>query len=228
MNSISATAHLVVMYCALETEHPAALFQDPFARRLAGGEGALVVELLGNKQQGTTAMAIRTCVIGTMITRLLELGLIDTILNLVAGLDTRPYRLNPPASLCWIEVDLPEILTYREKKLAGEPSVCCVERIQLNLMNTDARKALFTQINASTKQVLVLTEGLLSYLSEAQVTSLASDLHQYCNFQGWLFELASAFILQQAQKSKNPQLFAQYFAHGKPTFLFAPVQETCC
>lgn len=30
MNNISATAHLVAMYRALETERPDALFHDPF------------------------------------------------------------------------------------------------------------------------------------------------------------------------------------------------------
>ncbi|MCY7277223.1 MAG: class I SAM-dependent methyltransferase [Phormidesmis sp. CAN_BIN44] len=119
MNNISATAHLVTMYRPLETEHPDALFQDPFARRLAGGEGALIVELLGDKQQGTSAMAIRTCAIATMITSLLELGDVDIVFNLGAGLDTRPHRLNLPASLRWIEVDLPAIVTYKEQKLSG-------------------------------------------------------------------------------------------------------------
>ena len=224
MNNISATAHLVAMYRALESECPDALFHDPFARRLAGGEGALLVELLGGIQQGTTVMAIRTCVIDTMIMHLLESGKVDTILNLGAGLDTRPYRLNLPASLRWIEIDLPAILNYKAQKLEGEHSTCRVERIGLDLMDTDARKAVFTQVNASTNQVIVLTEGLLPYLNEAQVASLALDLQQHCNFRWWLFELASALILQAAQKSKQQQLFDQYFAHGKPTFLFAPAQ----
>ena len=34
--------------------------------------------------------------------------------NLAAGLDTRPYRMDLPPSLRWIEVDLPDILDYKE------------------------------------------------------------------------------------------------------------------
>jgi len=37
------------------------------------------------------------------------------VVNLAAGLDARPYRMSLPASLQWIEVDLPEILAYKEK-----------------------------------------------------------------------------------------------------------------
>lgn len=78
MNNISATAHLVAMYRALKSERPDALFQDLFARRLAGGEGALMVEVLGDKQQGTTAIAIRTCASDEMIARLVASGSVDT------------------------------------------------------------------------------------------------------------------------------------------------------
>lgn len=93
-------------------------------------------------------------------------------------------------------------------------------------MDVAARRRLFAQINASAKQVLIITEGLLSYLTEAQVASLANDLHQQSNFHGWLFELASPVALQQIQKSKQQKLFDQYFANGNPTFLFAPEQGT--
>ena len=226
MNNISATAHLVAMYRALESERPDALFQDLFARRLAGGEGAMMVEVLGEKQQGIAAMAIRTRTIDEMITRLVESGSVDTVLNLAAGLDTRPYRLNLPASLRWIEVDFPGILTYKEQILESEQPVCWVERIKLDLTDVASRKTLFAQVNASANQALVITEGLLSYLSEVQVASLAADLHQQSNFHWWMFELASSMILQQAQKSDRQRLFDQYFANGKATFLFAPDEGT--
>lgn len=226
MNNISATAHLVAMYRALESERSGALFHDPFAHRLAGGQGALMVEVLGDKQQGTAAMAIRTYVIDEMLKHRIELGSIDTVLNLGAGLDTRPYRLNLPTSLRWIEVDLPTILMYKEQKLNREQPICSLERVKLDLMDVTLRKRLFAQVNASAKQVLVITEGLLAYLTEAQVASLANDLHQQPNFSGWLFELASPVILQQAQSSTRQKLFDQYFANGNPTFLFAPQQGT--
>ncbi len=226
MNSISATAHLVAMYRALETERPNALFHDPFARRLAGGQGALMVEALGHKQQATTALAIRTCAIDTMIDRLVNAGRVDTVLNLAAGLDTRPYRLDLPASLRWIEVDLPEIVAYKAQKLEHEQPVCWLDRIKLDLMDVAARNALFAQINASATQVLVITEGLLSYLTEAQVSVLASDLHQQPTFRWWLFELASPAVLQQIQNNQQQERFDQYFANGNATFLFAPKQGT--
>jgi methyltransferase (TIGR00027 family) len=226
MNSISTTAHLVAMYRALETERLDAVFQDPFARRLAGGEGALIAEVLGNQQQGAMELAIRTRAIDEMIKDLIAAEDVETILNLGAGLDTRPYRMALPASLHWVEVDFPAILTYKASLLKHDQPVCSLERIGLDLVNPNARRVLFDQINASAKRVLVLTEGVLSYLMEAQVASLAADLQQHSNFRWWLFELASPALLQQAQKSSHQRLFDQFFAHGQPTFLFAPQHGT--
>ena len=36
---------------------------------------------------------------------------VDMVVNLAAGLDARPYRMDLPASLKWVEVDLPELLS---------------------------------------------------------------------------------------------------------------------
>ncbi len=222
MRNISATAHLVAMYRALETESPDALFQDPFARDLAGREGALAVEVLGDKQHGVNAIAIRTCAIDAMLQHVIQAENIDTVLNLGAGLDTRPYRLFLPQFLRWIEVDLPAIVTYKEEKLKGHQPVCSLKRIQLDLFDIASRQDLFAHINQSTKQVLVITDGLLSYLTEVQVTLLATDLRLQSNFRWWLFDLAASWVRQRSQEYEGQTLFDQYFENENPTFLFAP------
>ena len=47
-------------------------------------------------------------------------GEVDAVLNLAAGLDTRPYRLELAATLRWIEADLPGINESKAQALAGE------------------------------------------------------------------------------------------------------------
>lgn len=220
--NISETAHLVAMYRALETERPDALIQDPFARLLAGALGEALMEMLGDKQNATNALAIRTRVIDELILWLVESKRIDTVLNLGAGLDTRPYRLTLPASLHWIEVDLPAILSYKEQKLENEKPSCLLELVKLDLGDINVRNALFSRVNTEAKQVLVITEGLLVYLLPEQVASLAADLHMQSNFRWWLFELMSSFTLQQSRKYQVQKIFDQYFAAGNATLLFAP------
>jgi O-methyltransferase involved in polyketide biosynthesis len=53
------------------------------------------------------------------------------VVNLAAGLDTRPYRMALPSGLQWIEVDLPDLLVYKAEALAAETPVCTLQRVAL-------------------------------------------------------------------------------------------------
>jgi len=55
------------------------------------------------------------------------------VLNLAAGLDTRPYRLPLAPTLRWVEVDFPDVIAYKQSKLAGERAACGLEQIGVDL-----------------------------------------------------------------------------------------------
>jgi methyltransferase (TIGR00027 family) len=224
MNSISQTAYLIAMYRALETERPDALFRDRFAHSLAGGQGQLLFEVFGRNQAAVDAIAVRTRVMDELITDLVQTSRVTTVLSLGAGLDARPYRLPLPVSCQWIEVDIPEILEVKQTHLQGATPVCGLERMGLDLADTEQREKLFERVSdSSSNQVLILTEGLLSYLSETQVRLLAGELYRYSNFGWWLFEVITADLLQRSQSYWNQKLFTQYFGgENAPNLLFAP------
>src|SRR5262249_25651844 len=153
-----------------------AIFRDPYARRLAGARGE---EILGAMPQGRRfawPMIVRTSLFDEIVLRLA--GQVDTVLNLAAGLDARPYRLSLPPSLKWIDVDLPPMIEYKRQVLASEKPRCGVEFVPLDLADREARRALFARVGAEGKRVLVATEGLLVYLTREQAGELATDLHQ--------------------------------------------------
>ena len=62
----------------------------------------------------------------------------DMVVNLAAGLDTRPYRMELPPSLRWVEVDLPDLLDYKESILEGERPGCRLDRIRLDISDRAA------------------------------------------------------------------------------------------
>jgi O-methyltransferase involved in polyketide biosynthesis len=64
------------------------------------------------------------------------------VVNLAAGLDTRPYRMELPASLKWIELDLPEVLAYKEELLSAEKPACTLGRVRVDLSDADVRRSL--------------------------------------------------------------------------------------
>ncbi|MGE5231317.1 MAG: class I SAM-dependent methyltransferase [Deltaproteobacteria bacterium] len=196
---ISDTARWVAVYRAMETERPDAHFRDPYARRLAGPKGEAIVRSIRGGRSMSWAMVVRTVAFDEMMLRAVSRGA-DLVLNLAAGLDTRPYRLDLPRALRWVEVDLPGITDYKEEQLRGEVPRCALERVRLDLTDLAARRALFTRLGGEARQVAVLTEGLLAYLQPEQVASLAADLHTPPTFARWMTELASPWILKRMKR----------------------------
>lgn len=218
IRDISDTARWAAVYRARETERPDALFRDPFARRLAGERGEQIAASLPFSDKATWAWITRTYLFDQFITEQIQQG-VDAIVNLAAGLDARPYRMTLPASLLWIEVDLPELLAYKEGLLANEKPTCALERMRLDLANAEARRALFDQVGRKAKKALIITEGLLVYLTPEDVGSLAQDLAATPGFQRWVLELGSPGLLRMMQKKMGKQLHQA----GAP-FKFGPAE----
>jgi len=123
--------------------------------------------------------------------------------------------LTLPQDLSWIEVDLPAILTEKEQLLAGETPRCRLERVKLDLADVTARRALFARIGAGARNVLVVCEGLLVYLSEGDVAALARDLSSVETFRRWLTDLMSPALFKMLQRQYAGEL-------DSTPFQFAP------
>jgi methyltransferase (TIGR00027 family) len=218
---VSDTARWVALYRAMESERPDALFHDPYARRLAGTRGEQVLAGMPKGKAFAWPMIVRTAVMDEIILRTIARDGVDTVLNLAAGLDTRPYRLRLPASLRWIEVDFPDVIAYKKEQLAEERPISALERVGIDLTDKAARRALFARIGGAAKQVLVVSEGLLIYLAPEQVGTLAADLATPPSFRWWLIDLGSPGLLKMIEKSWGPILAA-----GNAPFRFAPAEGT--
>jgi methyltransferase (TIGR00027 family) len=197
------TARLVAFYRAVASERSDACFRDPYARLLAGKRGEKIGEAMPGKNLRLWGIILRTCVYDEIILRIIDQEKIDTIINLAAGLDTRPYRLPLPASLHWIEVDRPQVLAYKEKKLANERPVCVLERVPLDMTDREAYMAFLTKVNKEAGQILVLTEGLLIYLAADHVAAIAQSLHEQENIRWWLTEFSTPLALMKEAKLWN-------------------------
>jgi methyltransferase (TIGR00027 family) len=174
IKGVSDTAFMVAAWRAAESERPDALFHDPFAARLAGEHGrAIVASLRGFL--GGWQVVIRTLIIDDLVQKAVVAG-VDTVVNLGAGLDARPYRMALPESLRWIEVDYPQVIDWKADKLASARPRCRLDRVKLDLADLTARRALFADLGASSNRILILTEGVLPYLTTDAVAALAEDL----------------------------------------------------
>ena len=217
IKNISDTARWVARYRAIESARPDALFKDPFAAILAGKHGEDIVNNLSFGKEGAWWLIIRTKVLDDFINRLVAEAKIDSVLNLAAGLDSRPFRMNLPLDFKWFEVDLPEILEYKAECLKDQKSRCALTRHVCDLSDATARRTLLSAISSQTKSCLVITEGLLIYLEEQLVAEIATDLTQMASARFWLLDFASSGGLRLAQKRWNKELSA-----GNSALKFAP------
>ena len=214
IRNISDTARWVAVYRARETERPDAVFRDPFARRLAGERGEQIAASMQFAEKNSWPFVARTWLIDKIISDQVRQGA-DMVVNLAAGLDARPYRMDLPSSLQWIEVDLPEILAHKEEILANEKPVCALERVKLDLSNVSARRELFSALaRRPPRRTLVISEGLIVYLTEDEVSALASDLAapavgadpRVRPFQHWIVDPASPALLRMLAKKMSAPL----------------------
>jgi methyltransferase (TIGR00027 family) len=224
---VSDTARWVAVYRAMESERPDALFHDPYARRLAGAHGEAIVETIPRGRQMAWAMIVRTQVFDEIILEKVRTDGVDLVLNIAAGLDARPWRLELPPALRWVDVDFPDMIAYKSAELGGIAAKCDYRAVATDLSDARTRKAALADAVAGAQRVLVVAEGLLIYLTAEQVASLSADLAALPAARWWLIDLASPRLLQWMTKSwgkrVNHDTTSQFkFAPEEGTAFFAP------
>ncbi|MBX3721126.1 MAG: class I SAM-dependent methyltransferase [Turneriella sp.] len=223
IDHVADTAFWVAYHRAKETARPDALFRDAFAEKLAGDRGRKIATTMPAAAMTNWVVVLRTMMIDRLIAEAIRAG-VDTVVNLGAGLDARPFRMDLPTSLNWVEADFPAIIEYKEKILAADVPRCRLRFIKTDLADAAARQSFLREIDHSAKRTLVLTEGVIPYLSEENVGALAGDLSACKSMRYWItdymtreaFERRKRTALTQKLKSApmlfNPQDWFAFFA----------------
>src|SRR6202012_1222739 len=172
---VSDTARWTALHRATESARADALFSDPLAERLAGERGRAIVANIPRGNRSGWWLVARTKLIDDVVAEAIADGC-DRVLNLAAGLDTRPYRLDLPPDLVWIEADLPQLLAEKTELLADQTPVCRLTRRAVDLIDPVARRAFFDEALDGASKALVITEGLLMYLEDRDVVALSEAI----------------------------------------------------
>jgi methyltransferase (TIGR00027 family) len=199
IGSISDTARLTAYARALEAERSDALFRDPYARRLAGSEGFTLASQSGLAARIAAGVATRTAVFDEWVMRKVRQEGADLVVNLAAGLDTRPWRLDLPSRLRWVDVDLPDILQYKTDLLRAQSPRCVYEVRYADPADPKAVDQLLEHCGGA-KRALILTESLLVYLQPEQVSALARTLYRQAWIAWWITDLASPRTLAAMER----------------------------
>jgi O-methyltransferase len=82
------------------------------------------------------------------------------VLHLGCGLDSRVYRVNPPSTVTWYDIDLPDVITLRRRLF---PDRAGLQTIGASVTDPGLLDAI-----PGDKPVLVVGEGLTPYLRRAE------------------------------------------------------------
>lgn len=209
------TIRLAAFHRARETARPDAVFRDRYARLLAGAPDAAIQKALSAGDRADWFYTARTHVFDRLISREVAQGA-DMVVQIGAGLDARPYRLELPPTLRWIEIDSPDVLDYKAEVLSRATPACGVERIAVDLSNHDARRGVFAGLGRRAARAIVVAEGLLIHLMAGEVGALSIDLAAPAGFRRWLADIPSAALIdilnetsgEVARRAGAPYVFA--------------------
>ena len=186
---VSDTALMTAACRAVETARPDGWLCDPFAERLAGERGMAILRDLPGKELMCFGVGMRSRILDDLVAETVATQGITTVLSVGAGLDTRPWQIQLPESLLWVEVDLPPVLDYKATVLANEKPSCRLERLAADVNNPPEREAIFARAGGG--PAILITEGLLMYLPAATIEALAAESLRAAGVGCWILDMTT-------------------------------------
>jgi methyltransferase (TIGR00027 family) len=198
---VSDTALLVAACRALENECADGFVHDPFAARLAGDRGAAILRAMPGHDMLRFGIGMRSRFMDEVLLEALAPGALATVVSIGCGLDTRPWRLELPPELRWIEVDFADMLDYKEALMAAETPRCRRERLTADLNDAAQRRAIWAA--AGEAPALMITEGLLMYLPAATVEALAAEAWRESGIGQWMSDVTTSAFAKAIGMDRN-------------------------
>jgi O-methyltransferase involved in polyketide biosynthesis len=117
------------------------------------------------KDIGCTIIATRAATFDLLTNRYLADHPEATVLHVGCGMDSRVFRVNPPASVQWFDVDYPDVIDLRRQLFPERGAAYHLIGAQLDDLHW------LDEVPRS-RPGLLIAEGVLHYLSETEVKAL--------------------------------------------------------
>jgi O-methyltransferase involved in polyketide biosynthesis len=118
-----------------------------------------------------------------------------TVLHLGCGLDTRVFRVDPPASVLWFDVDYPEIVALRRRLFA--------ERDGYTMLGASVTDPRWLEAVPRSGPTLILAEGLLMYLAPDDAPRLLDRLTAHFTHGEIAFDAFSRLGVRLVQRQRS-------------------------
>jgi N-methyltransferase len=184
---------------ATETQRTDRLFSDHLAQHFVAAAGPVIPFLPAQEtlpQSKSTphydlmamigdVIVIKTCFFDEYFHQVCTAGCRQVVV-LAAGLDTRAFRLNWPAGLRLFEVDLPDVLEFKEQVLINQAARPTCERIVVHAdLRTDWPTALRNAGFGIGQPTAWLAEGILGVFTAADCDWLLDEVNLLSGPSSW-------------------------------------------
>jgi methyltransferase (TIGR00027 family) len=137
---------------------------------------------------GPTIIATRAATFDLLTTRYLAEHPDATVLQVGCGMDSRVFRVNPPASVQWYDVDYPDVIDLRRQLFP--------EREAYHLIGAPLEDLRWLDEVPRDRPGLLIAEGVLMYLSEAEVKALLNAVASHFPGGQIIFDVVHPMILK--------------------------------
>lgn len=192
---LGSTAHWTAAVRAMEHARPDRLINDPWAEALAGEVGAAWIA--GRSPESVLPILLRTRYFDDYLRRISHENAIRQIVLVAAGLDTRAFRLDWPASTCIFEMDQPAVLEYKEQVLRSMAAQPGCERHTIAADLTQPWKAALVEAGFDPQKPSGwLLEGFLFYLPNDSITYILDEAASLSSPGSWVgFDVINSSML---------------------------------
>jgi len=125
-------------------------------------------EKLNLAQGGSITLPIRAKHLDSWAREFLDAHPESTVLHLGCGLDSRVFRIDPPATVRWYDVDLHDVIELRRRLYP--------ERHDYEMIASSVTDLRWLDGIAGDRPVLVVAEGLVEYLPKKEAVALFSRI----------------------------------------------------
>ena len=139
---------------------------------------------------GSTIIATRAATFDLLTTRFLADHPDATVLQVGCGMDSRVFRVNPPASVQWFDVDYPDVIDLRRQLFP--------ERAAYHLIGAPLEDLRWLDEVPRDRPGLLIAEGVLHYLSETEVKALLNAVVAHFPGGQMIFDICNSMIVKRA------------------------------
>jgi O-methyltransferase involved in polyketide biosynthesis len=139
---------------------------------------------------GPTIVASRAATFDLLANRYLADHPDATVLQVGCGMDSRVFRIDPPAAVQWFDVDFPDVIDLRRQLFP--------ERSAYHLVGAPLSDLRWLDELPRHRPGLLLAEGVLQYLSETEVKALLSAVVAHFPSGQVIFDIGNPFIVKRA------------------------------